>query len=72
MSGKTIIWTSRAKAQLRAIDQQTALHILHTLGRLIASGEGDVKRLRAAIRLNIACESAIIVCSFTISMTAYK
>ena len=48
MRGKNIVWTSRAKAQLRAIDQQTALHILHTLGRLIALGEGDVKHLRGS------------------------
>jgi mRNA-degrading endonuclease RelE of RelBE toxin-antitoxin system len=44
--GRKIIWTDRAKAQLRAIDQVTALRILHTLARLLATGEGDVKRLQ--------------------------
>jgi mRNA-degrading endonuclease RelE of RelBE toxin-antitoxin system len=44
--GRKIIWTDRAKAQLRAIDQTTALRILHTLARLLATGEGDVKRLQ--------------------------
>lgn len=43
---KKIAWTDRAKASLRAIDQPTALRILHTLARLLATGEGDVKRLQ--------------------------
>jgi len=43
---KRIVWTDRAKAELRAIDRETALHILHSLTRLIESGEGDVKRLQ--------------------------
>ncbi len=44
--GKKVIWKDEAKAQLRAIDQQTALHILHTLARYLETGEGDVKRLQ--------------------------
>lgn len=44
--GKGIIWNDRAKAQLRAIDQVTALRILNALARLIATGEGDVERLQ--------------------------
>jgi mRNA interferase RelE/StbE len=48
MSRKNVIWTDRAKAQLRAIDQPTALRILHSLARLTASGEGDVKQLRGS------------------------
>jgi mRNA-degrading endonuclease RelE of RelBE toxin-antitoxin system len=44
--GRKIIWTDQAKAQLRAIDQATALRILHALARLLATGEGDVKRLQ--------------------------
>jgi mRNA-degrading endonuclease RelE of RelBE toxin-antitoxin system len=43
---RKIAWTDQAKAQLRAIDQTTALRILHALARLIATGEGDVKRLQ--------------------------
>jgi len=43
---KGIIWTDRAKVNLRAIDQVTALRILHALARMIATGEGDVKRLQ--------------------------
>jgi mRNA interferase RelE/StbE len=44
--GRRIIWSDQAKSQLRAIDQGTAVRILHALARLIASGEGDVKRLQ--------------------------
>ncbi len=44
--GKSIVWRNEAKAQLRAIDQAIALRILHALARLMAAGEGDVKRLQ--------------------------
>jgi mRNA interferase RelE/StbE len=44
--GKKIAWTDPAKADLRAIDQTTALHILHVIARYLATGEGDVKRLQ--------------------------
>jgi mRNA interferase RelE/StbE len=43
---RKIAWRDQAKAQLRAIDQPTALRILHALARLISTGEGDVKRLQ--------------------------
>lgn len=43
---KTLIWKGRAKAQLRAIDEVTRVRILHALTRMIATGEGDIKRLR--------------------------
>ncbi len=43
---KKISWTEQAKADVRAIDQSMALRILHALARLIAAGEGDVKRLQ--------------------------
>jgi len=44
--GKKVIWNEQARAQLRAIDQATALRILHALARYLDTGEGDVKRLR--------------------------
>ena len=44
--GKNVIWKDRAKAQLRAIDQPTALRILHALAHYLDTGEGDVKRLQ--------------------------
>jgi mRNA-degrading endonuclease RelE of RelBE toxin-antitoxin system len=43
---KKIVWKDRAKAELRAIEQVTALRILHALARAIMTGEGDVKRLQ--------------------------
>ena len=44
--GKSVIWNDQAKAQLRAINQPTALRILHSLARYLETGEGDVKRLQ--------------------------
>ena len=43
---KKIVWKDRAKAELRVIEQATALRILHALARAVITGEGDVKRLR--------------------------
>jgi hypothetical protein len=43
---KKIIWSERARAQLRAIDQSTALRILHAVARAVFTGEGDIKRLK--------------------------
>ena len=44
--GKKIAWTDPAKADLRAINQATALRILHVVARYLTTGEGDVKRLQ--------------------------
>ena len=44
--GERIAFTDQAKADLRAIDQQTALQILKTLARFARSEEGNVKRLQ--------------------------
>ena len=46
MTRKKIDWRDKAKAQLRAIDQPTAMRILHALAAFAATGEGDVKRLQ--------------------------
>jgi mRNA interferase RelE/StbE len=43
---KKIVWSDQAKADLRAIEQGTALRILHALARAILTGDGDVKRLQ--------------------------
>jgi mRNA interferase RelE/StbE len=43
---KKIAWTDQARADLRSIDQATALRILHIVARFLATGEGDVKRLQ--------------------------
>ena len=46
MDRKKIAWRDQAKAQLRAIDQPTALRLRRALAHFAASGEGDVKRLQ--------------------------
>ena len=43
---ETIAWTDRAKADLRAIDRQTALDLMHGIARFLATEEGDAKRLQ--------------------------
>lgn len=43
---KKIAWTDQAKADVRAIERQTAMDILHGLARFLATEEGDVKRLK--------------------------
>ena len=43
---KRVAFTDQAKADLRAIDQPTALKILRTLARFAHSEEGNVKRLQ--------------------------
>ena len=43
---KKIAWTVQAKADLRSIDQRTAIDILHVLARFAQGGKADVERLR--------------------------
>jgi hypothetical protein len=38
MGKKNVAWTDQAKADLRAIDQQQRLRILHAIARYLASG----------------------------------
>jgi mRNA-degrading endonuclease RelE of RelBE toxin-antitoxin system len=42
---RKIAWTDQAKAGVRAIEQRTAMRILHGLARFIATDEGDVTKL---------------------------
>ena len=39
------IWPESARAELRAIDRNTAIRILEALTRYVESGSGDVKTL---------------------------
>jgi mRNA-degrading endonuclease RelE of RelBE toxin-antitoxin system len=43
---KKIGWTDQARADLRAIDREIAMRILHAIARFIATEEGDVRRLQ--------------------------
>ena len=52
----TIIWSPEARADLRAIDRETALAILHCIDRYLSSRNGDVKKLKPpAIGFRLRC-----------------
>lgn len=42
----SILWSEEARGDLRRIDRQTALDILHCANRYLASRNGDVKKLK--------------------------
>lgn len=42
----SIVWSPEARGDLRAIDRQTGLDILHCIGRYLATRNGDVKKLK--------------------------
>ena len=66
--GKKVEWTEQAKTDLRAIEQSTALHILHSLARYAAVGEGDVKRLRSVEPPELGFALATIASASTTSV----
>ena len=41
-----VIWSPEARADLRAIDRETAMQILHCVDRYLANHTGDVKKLK--------------------------
>ena len=43
----SIVWSLDARADLRAIDRETALDILHCVDRYLATRNGDVKKAQA-------------------------
>lgn len=42
----TVIWAPQARTDLRAIDRETAMQILHCIDRYLAERAGDVKKLK--------------------------
>jgi mRNA-degrading endonuclease RelE of RelBE toxin-antitoxin system len=42
----TVIWAPEARADIRAIDRETALQVLHCLDRYLLHRDGDVKKLK--------------------------
>ena len=42
----SIIWSLEARADLRRIDRETALEILHCVDRFLSTRNGDVKKLK--------------------------
>ena len=43
-----IIWSQDARADLRAIDREIAIQILHCIDRYLANRSGDVQEAQAA------------------------
>ena len=43
---KGIAWSERARAEVRALDRETAMRIFAALTRFAESGDGDIKRLQ--------------------------
>jgi hypothetical protein len=41
-----VIWSPEGRADLRAIDRETAMQILHCVDRYLANRTGDVKKLK--------------------------
>lgn len=41
-----VVWSPEARADLRVIDRETAMQILHAINRYLASRAGDVKKLK--------------------------
>ena len=41
-----IVWSPEARAELRAIDREPAMQILHCVDHYLASRNGDVKKLK--------------------------
>jgi mRNA-degrading endonuclease RelE of RelBE toxin-antitoxin system len=42
----SVIWSPEGRVDLRAIDRETAMQILHCVDRYLASRSGDVKKLK--------------------------
>ena len=53
----TIAWSLDARAELRGIDRQTALDILHCIDRYLATRNGDVKKLKPPMTGGSAAET---------------
>jgi mRNA-degrading endonuclease RelE of RelBE toxin-antitoxin system len=43
---KKILWSDQAKADVRAIDRETALDLLQRLARFLSTEQGDIRRLQ--------------------------
>jgi mRNA-degrading endonuclease RelE of RelBE toxin-antitoxin system len=43
---KIVIWGGNSRAQIYAIDRQTAMRILYAIDEYLTDGTGDVKKLR--------------------------
>lgn len=42
----SVVWSPEARAELRAIDRESAMQILYCIDRYLASRAGDVRKLK--------------------------
>ena len=63
------IWPDSARAELRAIDRDTAMRILRALTLYARTGEGDLKALSGNGKAAFACASGNIALSSPCSRT---
>jgi mRNA-degrading endonuclease RelE of RelBE toxin-antitoxin system len=64
MSNRTVIWSPKARADLRAIDRTQAMQILETINRYVSTGAGDVIQLqppRSEFRLRVGDYRVVFV-----------
>ena len=47
---KKIVWSERARADIRRLDRDTAMRIFAALLRFAETGEGDIKKLQGESR----------------------
>lgn len=45
MQQNPIVWSPEARSDLRAIDRETAVRILHAIDNYVSTGVGDVRKL---------------------------
>jgi hypothetical protein len=57
-----VIWAMDARSDLRTIDREMAMQILHCIDRYLANRNGDVKKLKPP-RTGFRRAAATIVCS---------
>jgi hypothetical protein len=69
---KKIAWAVQAKADLRAIDQPTALRILHGLARFLATEEATSNASKTPNLPSFGCASVLTAFDSAITATLLK
>ena len=63
-------WSPEARADLRAIDRETAIQILHCIDRYISSRAGDLKKLkRPETGFRLRCGDYRVFCDYASEIT---
>jgi hypothetical protein len=64
-----VIWSPEARADLQAINRDTAMQILYCVDRYLSSRAGDVKKLRPPLS-GFRLSAATTACSSTLRVNA--